>query len=681
MYLKTIVVENVGPISNLHIELPFQDGQPRPVVLVGPNGSGKSTVLSFIVNALVGFKQQVFEETEIEQNKVYRVRSRLYVRGGTHWYHAKLEFEDGFSLDEWVLDRPKERFENEINPLPTEGGWKQIGPSGYDCFSLLPVWQRQFQSIPPKLEKLFSNNVVLFFPSDRFELPDWLNERSLASDLKFPEPLPFKGQTSRRIFARALLKPTLEWLKAVVLDSRLSDFVPIPFNVGNTSTMQGLYHKGGRDSQIVELVSAILARVSGADSDHIQLMFNHRNTGTISVAFTRLSRNEIVPNLLGLSAGQAALFCLFCNIIRDFDLAGAQFTQLANIRGIVIIDEADLHLHIDLQYRVLPELIKQFPKVQFIVTAHSPLFVMGMENTFGASGFRVIELPSGSEIESETFSEFEHAFDAFVQTRSFDQRLFDRIQNAAKPVVLVEGKSDVAHLQVAWEKLHPGVVMPFDVEPCGGGMGVKVGRGSARMLKLMLETFCLRFDRPVVLGLFDHDREGMEQFLGLEAAGFASGTDETHRKHQMSSVHAALLPVPVGREKFVSPKATACFLTIEHYYSDALLKKFGVADDPVVADSAVFGIKSDSTKKTRFADEVKSLDKSEFANFKALFDRFAQLFGTQIADLSAPPAKMDHLAEQVVCATGFTPNTVIVDNVESASPDSANSSNHAPSTE
>ena len=58
MYLQHIELENVGPISGVNIELPFDGGRPLPVVLVGVNGSGKTTLLSFIVNALLAFKQR-----------------------------------------------------------------------------------------------------------------------------------------------------------------------------------------------------------------------------------------------------------------------------------------------------------------------------------------------------------------------------------------------------------------------------------------------------------------------------------------------------------------------------------------------------------------------------------------------------------------------------------------------
>lgn len=40
--------------------------------------------------------------------------------------------------------------------------------------------------------------------------------------------------------------------------------------------------------------------------------------------------------------------------------------------GVVLIDEVDLHLHPGWQQRILPDLTRTFPNVQFIVTTHSP---------------------------------------------------------------------------------------------------------------------------------------------------------------------------------------------------------------------------------------------------------------------------------------------------------------------
>ena len=90
-------------------------------------------------------------------------------------------------------------------------------------------------------------------------------------------------------------------------------------------------------------------------------------------------------------------------------------------------------------------------------------------------------------------------------------------------------------------------------------------------------------------------------------------------------IQALLLPVPPERSTFATGQARSCYLMLEHYYSDALLEQFDLKDDPVVADSAVFNIVSQSKKKVAFAEALKDLDGSEFDNFKVLFDRIIHL--------------------------------------------------------
>jgi len=51
------------------------------------------------------------------------------------------------------------------------------------------------------------------------------------------------------------------------------------------------------------------------------------------------------------------------------------------MKGIILIDEIDEHLHLSIQRKVLPLLISTFPKIQFIVTTHSP-FVLGSSDKF-----------------------------------------------------------------------------------------------------------------------------------------------------------------------------------------------------------------------------------------------------------------------------------------------------------
>lgn len=53
--------------------------------------------------------------------------------------------------------------------------------------------------------------------------------------------------------------------------------------------------------------------------------------------------------------------------------------KLAENRGIVMVDEIDLHLHPKWQMSILPTLAEHLPNIQFIVTSHSPLIVGTLE--------------------------------------------------------------------------------------------------------------------------------------------------------------------------------------------------------------------------------------------------------------------------------------------------------------
>jgi predicted ATP-dependent endonuclease of OLD family len=55
-------------------------------------------------------------------------------------------------------------------------------------------------------------------------------------------------------------------------------------------------------------------------------------------------------------------------------------TKSYDVQGIVLIDELETHLHVDLQKKILPFLTSFFPKIQFIVTTHSPFVLQSISN-------------------------------------------------------------------------------------------------------------------------------------------------------------------------------------------------------------------------------------------------------------------------------------------------------------
>lgn len=98
---------------------------------------------------------------------------------------------------------------------------------------------------------------------------------------------------------------------------------------------------------------------------------------------------ETLP-LSWLSSGTKVVAALVIDIASRMARANPHLggqELVASTPGIVIIDEVDLHLHPKWQQQIVPSLVKTFPRVQFIVSTHSPQVL----STIDARGVRVLE--------------------------------------------------------------------------------------------------------------------------------------------------------------------------------------------------------------------------------------------------------------------------------------------------
>lgn len=78
-----------------------------------------------------------------------------------------------------------------------------------------------------------------------------------------------------------------------------------------------------------------------------------------------------------LSSGYSAILKVFVDLLMQTEVS--EYSP-HTISGYVIIDEIDVHLHVSLQRKVLPFLSSLFPKVQFIVSTHSPFVLMSVDD-------------------------------------------------------------------------------------------------------------------------------------------------------------------------------------------------------------------------------------------------------------------------------------------------------------
>ena len=91
-----------------------------------------------------------------------------------------------------------------------------------------------------------------------------------------------------------------------------------------------------------------------------------------------IDKAEEVKNVRQLSSGEKTLISLVSDLARRLCILNPQKPNPLEGNGIVLIDEIDLHLHPRWQRKVVPQLQKTFPNIQFVVTTHSPFVLQNV---------------------------------------------------------------------------------------------------------------------------------------------------------------------------------------------------------------------------------------------------------------------------------------------------------------
>ncbi len=519
MYLRECLIENVGPITSLDVSLNLNTtGNPKPVILVGKNGTGKTIFLAYVLDALAELAKKKFSDVVVGQQIGYSPFFKMTSRGDTRSLSGTslslLEFSDADSKFCYV---------EKVG---------QIDPQNYTM-----KWQGRFEPVQSwpeneqfyhkvvtgdekQIETFFQSEAVCFFPSSRHERPHWLNLSAVDDQPLFGNNQRLSGVLGKPLIIERAAENNRQWLMDVLLDSLVDgDFiqgVAMPEQPAKTYFQAQSNLEDKRLLNIGRHNIELLLR-SVLEDENARLVLNYRNATHGRVAI-RFGNGVIVPSLMHLSAGQALLFNLFATIVRYADRGDLQKSiHLHEIKGIALIDEIDAHLHTDLQYEVLPKLVKLFPKVQFIITSHAPLFLLGMEREFGSDGIQILEMPTGRQITTERFEEFLKSFECYRQTQIFENAVEQQVLRTSKPLVLTEGQTDVEYIQTALELLgHTELLEQLEIDEVGkpGKEGAK-GGGHTNLdtARKFLENNQRRFARRVLL-LYDCDTKKGNENVG-----------------------------------------------------------------------------------------------------------------------------------------------------------------------
>ena len=86
----------------------------------------------------------------------------------------------------------------------------------------------------------------------------------------------------------------------------------------------------------------------------------------------KVYKGDEVLDILQLSDGEKCTLALFGDLARRLAIANPLMENPLEGKGVVLIDEIELHMHTSWQRKVIAVLKQTFPNIQFIITTHSP---------------------------------------------------------------------------------------------------------------------------------------------------------------------------------------------------------------------------------------------------------------------------------------------------------------------
>lgn len=200
----------------------------------------------------------------------------------------------------------------------------------------------------------------------------------------------------------------------------------------------------------------------------------------------------------------------------------------------------------------------------------------------------------------------------------------DSIESRKKVTIVTEGPTDAEILEHAFSVLTDGKIPYWKVKPAGNKSG-----GASEVKYLLDKSKPLSSENDFIIGIFDHDTEGINQFDGLQFDMFKDFTRV--KKMPGANIFGIKLPVPVSREVYVQQEREHFYLSIEHYFDDTILQQSEIVKPSGIP--GLFKIKDSSGIKTNFAKKVKLMkNPSDFKNFITLFETIDEISGIEEID-------------------------------------------------
>lgn len=316
LFITDLTIDKVRHLEDIHI--PLSQDQMKHLIFTGKNGSGKTSVL----DALAGYLNEVSASLSVVINKED-------IEMMENAYGAELQKNNE---DSGIIEI-KKRIENNRKLIKeaTHGLSLKLNYSLTDIFTM-------FQQ---------GDFIIAYYKADRVfraEIPNHVEKVELQDKYTITD-------TPREEFVKYLL------------DLKMTE--ALAATAGKKDKAKKIERWFGKFENLLQRIF---------EEPSLRLEFDE-DTFRFNICMSE--REPFDFNTL--SSGYAAVLDILVDIVIRMEKRTNKTFDFS-MPGIVLIDEIETHLHLDLQKKILDLLTTVFPKIQFIVTTHSPFILNSLEN-------------------------------------------------------------------------------------------------------------------------------------------------------------------------------------------------------------------------------------------------------------------------------------------------------------
>ena len=396
-FITSIKINKVRHLEGLEIRL--SDTERKHLILTGKNGSGKTSVLEALRDYIVS--SFLAHELIPEALRDYLVENHENIR----------ESNSRNAVDRNTTDQL-------MNIIVHDG--KADEEMIQKLITVMPHFQKLSET---GAEAEINDNITDFFEIAFFEARRTIDKTELEQP-KGPAKIELKEQygeeKANKIFIQYLVNQRYDSLEYKI-------------------------EKNEKDSiEIDKWFDAFTERLKEIFvDDSLKFVFDRTNYN-----FDILLSDNRKFNLNQLSDGYRAVLDIVSELLMR---SAGKAIHAYDLQGIVLIDKIETHLHIDLQKKILPFLTSFFPKIQFIVTTHSPFVLSSVDNAV------IYDLEKQIRVEDLSGYSVEGIIESYFDNDKYSKSIQDKIVEfealMVKPFLTEKEKLRIDFLEQYFDEL------------------------------------------------------------------------------------------------------------------------------------------------------------------------------------------------------------------------------------